>query len=230
MTKTPIIQSKKQKIRLWFEFLKLCHLDPDLTTNLVRSKSKYREWGDILDVKFDEWWKDHRGLFGNERVEEIERIVKQSNVLNVAIPLNQTVTRSLNEIKHLIEERQRSRLTEVGIDPNSVKSMSVGFGKFELTEGVEIRGRTLYEVLLIYGIWLEMGKPSVNSDFCMEVIDRLKKRPRSRWAPHILSVEPTTDLNGNLRIADDVIRKVRRHIDRGKRVSQSVSLGEFPGR
>ena len=46
----------------------------------------------------------------------------RSNIINLAVPLNQPVTTSLSEIKALIVARQRGRLKSLGIDPDGVKS------------------------------------------------------------------------------------------------------------
>ena len=70
----PTIRTKKQQLRLWFEFYKLCLSDPDLQENLKKSEEYYRPWGDVSDVLFDEWWKTHHWLFGGFRVKEISKV------------------------------------------------------------------------------------------------------------------------------------------------------------
>ena len=58
------------------------------------------------------------------------------------------------QLRLMIEEKQNKRLSELGIEPSSKKTSSVGFGQYEFTKGVEVRGRTLNEILVIYQIWI----------------------------------------------------------------------------
>ncbi len=225
----PEIRTRKPLVMIWFRFLQLCHRDPLLLENLKKSKNFYREWGDVTKIDFDEWWKDHKGLFGGY-VRQIEKLSSNPNEITVSIPLNQPVTQSLKEVKSLIESRQRDRLIEIGIDPKEVKTLNVGFGRFEFTFGKEIRGRVLYEILLIYTVWIENGKPPVNSDFIFSVLEWFQSRPKTKWTPFILQMEPTTDKKGNLRFDENQIRQIRRYLKRGQQISLSVSKGEFPGR
>ena len=71
---SPEIKSKKQYIRIWFEFYKLSLLDPDLKDNIEKSSKFYKPWGDVSNIKFDEWWKTSKPLF----VETLEYITTLS--------------------------------------------------------------------------------------------------------------------------------------------------------
>lgn len=228
--KQPQIKSNKQLYRLWFEFLKMAHKEPNLQENLAASAEFYGPWGDVRDQLFDSWWKEHKHLFGQTYVKEVERVSVADNVLYVAIPLNQPASRSLNDIKELIEGRQLARLMEQGIDPTKIKSLSAAFGQYSFTQGVEIRGRVLYEIQLMYGIWQQLRKPAVNSDYLHEVVKRLRSRPKSKWTPYLLQIDPMPDKKGNLRYDEGQIRQVRRYLKKGYAVCEIVSKGEFPGK
>jgi hypothetical protein len=228
--KQPQIKSNKQLYRLWFEFLKMAHKEDDLTNDLKASSPFYANWGDVRNQLFDPWWKDHKQLFGQTYVKEVERITSADNVLHIAIPLNQPASRSIVDVKALIEEKQGARLIEQKIDPASVKSLSAAFGQYSFTQGVEIRGKVLYEIQLMYGIWQELGKPAVNTAFITEVVNRLKSRPRSKWTPYLLQIDPMTDKKGYLRYDEGQIRQVRRYLKKGYEVCRVVSNGEFPGK
>ena len=228
--KQPQIKSNKQLYRLWFEFLKMAHKEDDLTNDLKASSPYYADWGDVLNQLFDPWWKDHKQLFGQTYVKEVERITSADNVLHIAIPLNQPASRTIVDVKALIEEKQGARLIEQGIDPASVKSLSAAFGQYSFTQGVEIRGKVLYEIQLMYGIWQELGKPAVNTAFITEVVNRLKSRPRSKWTPYLLQIDPMTDKKGYLRYDEGQIRQVRRYLKKGYAVCEAVSKGDFPGK
>ena len=220
---SPNPTSRKQHIRIWFEFYKLSLMNPDLSENIKKSSDFYKPWGDIQSIKFDDWWKQHKDLFGITKVEEIKRVSNHPNSLNVSIPLNQTVTNSIKELRTMIEDKQIERMTELGIDPSNKKTTTVGFGQYEFTKGVEVRGRTLNEILVIYQIWISLGKPPVNMDLIKTINKTLRSRPKSQWVPMIMIDEDPEDyLN--------LIRQVRRLIKRGQKIIESVSKGQFPGK
>lgn len=227
--KQPQIRSNKQLYRLWFEFLKMAHKEPDLASNLLASSDYYADWGNVRDQLFDPWWKEHKHLFGITYVQEVERVTTTNNVIYVAIPLNQPASRSVADVKALIENKQRAKLIEQGQDPEILKSLSAAFGKYSFTQGVEIRGKVLYEIQLMYGIWQDMGKPAVNAAFITEVVNRLRARPKSKWKPYLLQIDPMTDKKGNLRYDEGQIRQVRRYLKKGYNVCKAVSYGDFPG-
>lgn len=227
--KQPKIKSNKQLYRLWFEFLKMAHKEPNLQAGLAASNGFYEQWGDVRDQLFDPWWREHKHLFGTTYVQEVDRVQAAENVLYIAIPLNQPATRSVSDVKALIEDKQRTKLIEQGQDPDAVKSLSAAFGKYCFTQGVEIRGKVLYEIQLMYGIWQDMDKPAVNTAFITEVVNRLRARPRSKWTPYLLQIDPMPDKKGNLRYDEGQIRQVRRYLKKGYDVCEAVSSGQFPG-
>lgn len=223
----PQIKSRRQHIRLWFEFYKFALDDPALQGNLAKVRTFYEPWGDPRGVDFRVWWKDHSYLFGATQVEEATKVSKAPNVLNVSIPLNLPVTKTLPEIKALIEAKQRERLQELGLDPKGAKSLNAGFGTYEIN-AKELRGRPLHEAHVLYSIWLEMGKPTINSDFLQAVRDRLLNRPKAKWLPSFLLREATVDRRGNPRFAEEQIRQMRRSIKKAQETCVAVSRGKFP--
>jgi hypothetical protein len=223
----PIIKSRRQHIRLWFEFYKLALDDPALQDNLAKVRTFYEPWGDPRGMDFREWWKDHGYLFGATQVEEISKVSQAPNVLNLSIPLNLPVSQVLPKIKELVEARQRQRLSELGLDPKAGKSLKAAFGTYEIN-AKELRGRPLHEAHVIYCIWLEMGKPTINSAFLQAVRDRLRNRPKAKWLPSFLIREAELDRKGNPRFAEEQIRQMRRSIKKAQDVCLAVSKGRFP--
>ena len=207
----------------------MAHKEPGLGNNLAASADYYADWGNVCDQSFDPWWKEHKHLFGTTYVQEVKSVSAADNVMYVAIPLNQPASRSVADVKVLIEDKQRAKLIEQGQDPDAVKSLSAAFGKYSFTQGVEIRGKVLYEIQLMYGIWQELGKPAVNTAVITEVVDRLKDRPRSKWTPYLLQIDPMPDKKGNLRYDEGQIRQVRRYLKKGYAVCEAVSKSHFPG-
>jgi len=223
----PIVKSRKQHIRLWFEFYKLVLDNPELQANLLTTGNFYKPWGDCRQLKFQDWWKDHSYLFGGTEVEPISRVKKHPNLLNLAIPLNLPIAQILPQIKAIIEEHQRLRFFELGMDPKGAKSLKSGFGKYEIN-AKELRGRPLHEAHVIYCIWLDQGKPPINSAFLQLVRDKLLNRPKAKWLPSFLQREADADRRGNLRFAEEQIRQMRRSIKKAQDVCLAVSRGRFP--
>ena len=235
----PIIKSRRQHLRLWFEFYKLCHRAPvvsaskgvnlDFRPNLKKSADFYAPWGDVRTVKFDAWWKDHQHLFGETLVQEVSAVTPHPDVMHLAVPLNQTVSKSLEQIEGLIKAKQTKRLKDRGIDPTAVKSKNIGFGQYELTRGVEIRGATLNDILMTLATWIDSNQPAVNTKFLLKLREVFEERPISTYIPYVLALKPQKDANGELEFDDAQIRTVRRYIKKGIEVCRSVSLGDFPG-
>jgi hypothetical protein len=48
MIRHPIVKSRRQHIRLWFEFYKLALDDPDLQDNLAKVRTFYEPWGILV--------------------------------------------------------------------------------------------------------------------------------------------------------------------------------------
>lgn len=226
----PTIRTKKQHIRLWFEFYKLCLDDPDLQDNLKKSEDYYRPWGDVRNILFDEWWKDHHWLFGGFKIKEIAKVQSYPNVMNVAIPLDRPISSTIKILKNMVEEKQKERLEELGYDTTKMKSLIPTYGEYSFTQGVELRGRKLYEIQLFYKRWVEMGRPAINTEFIESLKEWFRNRPRSKWKPSIFVYDSEKDRRGNLRYPDEVIRQYRRYIQKGKQVCKDVSLGRFPGK
>lgn len=221
----PQIKSRRQHLRLWFEFYKLALDNPNLQQNLSKVGTFYAPWGDPRGVDFNDWWKDHAYLFGTTQVEVIAKVAKAPNVLNVSIPLNLPASKALAEIKVLIEARQRERMTELGLDPNSSKSLKAGFGTYEIN-AKELRGRPLHEALVVYQLWLEMGKPKINAALCERVVEQLRARPKAKWVPFFLSSRKR--VLETYEYDESQIRQLRRMIQKAESVCRAVSTGRFP--
>lgn len=226
----PIVKSRRQHLRLWFEFYKLCHRIFELKDNLKKSAEFYASWGDVRTVKFDAWWKDHQHLFGETLVQEVTAITPHPDVVHLAVPLNISVSKSLEQIEGLIQAKQTNRLKDRGIDPRDVKSKNVGFGQYELTAGVEIHGATLNDILMTLATWIDLGQPSVGTKFLLKLREVFEERPISTYIPFVITIKPQKNAKGKLKFDDAQIRTVRRYIKKGIEVCRSVSLRDFPGK
>ena len=223
------MRSKKQHIRLWFECLQICHSDPQYSENLKQSKDFYEEWGDVLNIKFDDWWRDHKYLFDDVLVKEVSKVSKSPNIMTLSIPLNENVSTILKDVKRIVEQKQSDRLVELGESQSSRKSKSLGIGKYSFTQK-EIKGLFHYQNLEMYKIYLRLNKPPINRNFLIEVRKSFDSRVRSQLRKTMVNLPQMSDFERFKDNADfeDVIRSVRRSLKGVEKTLANVSKGRFP--
>ena len=215
---------------MWFECLQLCHLDPQYSENLKLSQSFYEEWGDVRNIKFDDWWRDHKYLFEEVMVKEVSKVTYSPNTIVLSIPLNENVSTIVKEVKKLVEQKQSVRLDELGMDQNNRKSKSLGVGKLSFTQK-EIKGLFHYQNLEMYKIFICLNRPPINRNFLMKVRKSFDARVRSQLRRTMVNLPQMRDFdtiyttNGD---CEDVIRSVRRSLKGVEKTLKNVSLGKFP--
>lgn len=223
------MRSKKQHIRLWFECLQICHSDPQYSENLRHSKDFYEEWGNVTKIKFDDWWKEHKYLFGEVMVKEVSKVSNSPNTMTLSIPLNENVSTIIKDVKRIVEQRQSERLSELGEDNSNRKSKSLGIGKYSFTQK-EIKGLFHYQNLEMYKIYLRLNKPPINRDFLIEVRKNFDSRVRSQLRRTMVNLPQMSDFDRYKTSSDfeDVIRSVRRSLKGVEKTLTNVSNGRFP--
>jgi len=223
------MRSKKQHIRLWFECLQICHSQSEYSDNLKKSKDFYEEWGDVREIKFDDWWKEHKYLFEDDYIKEVSRVSNSPNTITVSIPLTEKLSVITKEVKKIVEQKQSEKLIEMGIDPTQMKSKVINVGKYRFTQK-EIKGLFQYVNLEIYKIYLDLNKPSINRGFLIEVRKRFDSRQRSKLKSSVGNL-PHMDMFERYKSNsdfEDVCRSFRRGINGVKKTLTNVSKGRFP--
>ena len=213
-------------IRLWFDCLQICHSLPDYTDNLKKSETFYREWGDISDIKFDDWWKVKKHLFEDYTVTEIDRVKSNPYVVNLSIPLNQNISTSIKEVRKIVEQRQLELIKEIGDDQTHKKSKYPRVGKYTFSQK-EIKGRYHYQNIEMYKLYLQSGKPPINRDFLIWMYDTLKDRPNSLLWKSIGQLSDFLYESKNVDI-DIQIRSVRRGLKSVEKVFEECEFGTVP--
>lgn len=223
------MRSKKQHIRLWFECLQICHLDPQYSENLNQSKNFYEEWGDVTNIRFDDWWKDHKYLFEEVMVKEVSKVSNSPNTMTLSIPLNENVSTILKDVKRIVEQKQSDRLIELGEDQYNRKSKSLGVGKYSFTQK-EIKGLFHYQNLEMYKIFRRLDRPPINRNFLIEVRKSFDSRVRSQLRRTMVNLPQMSDFERFKNNSDfeDVIRSVRRSLKGVEKTLTNVSKGRFP--
>ena len=222
------MSSKKQHIRLWYECLQICHSDPQYKNNLKNSASFYEEWGDVVGLKFDHWWKEKNFLF--KGVREVQRASKNPNELTISVPLNESISTILKDVRKIVEIRQSEMLIDKGMDPSKLKSKKVGLGKYSFTQK-ELKGKFHYINLEMYKIYLRLNKPPINRTFLIQIRRAFDGRKRSLLSKNIVYIPTIQQLQNEALDSNSVIdpiRTVRRGIKGVEKTLLNVSNGKFP--
>jgi len=220
---------KRQHIRLWFECLQICHSQDEYSENLVASKEFYDEWGDVTNIRFDDWWKEKRYIFDDVYVREVNRVSQSPNTITLSIPLNEKISVITTEVKKIVEKKQTEKLIEMGKDPKQSKSKDLGIGKYSFSQK-EIKGLFHYINLEVYKIYLRLNKPPINRHFLIEVRKSFDSRKRSqlrnshRYLPHMSDFERYHSKSD----FETEVRMMRRSIKSVEKTLMNVSNSKFP--
>ncbi len=206
------ISSKRQWVRLWFECYQICLESKEFKDNLKQSKGFYKDWGNVKGLDFSDFWKEKEYLFKDLYVTEIDTIVKNPNTINVNIPLNQPITKTLSDVKKLVESKRKKEFN------------------FEYTSN--FKGVFRYINLEIYKIYLKHNKPPINRNFLITIRKDFDGRPKSKIKDSMWLNIPTMkkleeDFKTNVSL-DNQIRTVRRSIKEVQITIENVSKGKFP--
>jgi hypothetical protein len=174
----------------------------------------YDSWGDVSDIKFDDWWKTHSRLFE----QPVVKVVKSEDEMEspygilIEVPLNQSVTETLSQLKEILTREQKS---------SSKKKKTNLIGRYQLTEGSEPRLKTIRSVLNIYrDVYLKNNRPKIPKLLPMVVQYYDSKRK--------MTLPTTLDVNQN--DLDNVLRNLGRWMKWGETIMLNVSGREFPGK
>jgi hypothetical protein len=216
MKTTSNLLIRKENYRLWFEFYKLCRLSnrKDVEVNLKKMGNFYDSWGDVTDIKFDDWWKTHSRLFE----QPVVKVVKSEGEMEspygilIEVPLNQSVTETLSQLKDILTKEQK---------PLSKKKKTTLIGRYQLTEGSEPKLKTIRSVLNIYrDLYLKNDRPKIPK--LLPMVVQYYDGKKSMTLPTTLD-ESQNDL-------DNVLRNLGRWMKWGETIMLNVSNGEFPGK
>lgn len=129
----------------------------------------------------------------------------------------------------MVEQKQSSRLIELGKDQPNQKSKGFLIGKYSFTKK-EIKGLFHYQNLEMYKIFLRLRRPPINRSFLMEVRKSFDSLVRSQLRRTMVNLPQMRDFeryNSNSDF-EDVIRSVRRSIRGVEKTLKNVCLGKFP--
>ena len=216
MNKTTNLLIKKENYRLWFEFYKICCLSErtDIRLNLKKTGNFYESWSEVRNIKFDDWWKTHSRLFEQPTVKIVksEEEMESSHGILIEVPLNQSVTDTLSQLKDILVKEQRI---------SNKKKKTVLIGRYQLTDNSEPKLKTIRNILNIYrDVYISNNKPKIPKLLPM-IVDYYKGK-KKMTLPNSLDVREN-DL-------DNVLRNLGRWTKWGETIMLNVSKGEFPGK
>jgi hypothetical protein len=192
-----------------------------------KDHQRYSEWGDISSYKnFDSWWKDKNYLFGDIRV--LKGSSKHPDSLNLKIPLTQPITKSISQVKEILEKEIEERLTKVygrKLTPSEkVKNLKLNHKKYPILG--EPKYRKLDDDLIIYrDVYLKHGKPKGLKllELVIKRFSNIKGRDKSNQVPEFMRNTQVWD-----RLPDSQVKNVRRSLERTRQVMENVKQGIFP--
>jgi hypothetical protein len=241
--------------RIWFEFLNLALRDPSVRVH----KALYHSWGDIENVKFDDWWEANwRRLFSVDIGVSIfdpdsSHSSNPDKEIIVRVPLYQDPKRSLKQISSILNEKGASK---------RLKDMADG--QFRLQIGRDSKAthpsirflRNLPKVRLllnIYRYWIEHQGVDDRERLDRAVLSYYKwattwnsKVKERKWKRPIIEVpfamtayvKYLEEKGSRKRLklyesksgdVSDHRRQIARYIRKARKLSVNVSKGIFPG-
>jgi hypothetical protein len=222
-SETPII-ADKELFRLWYEFYRLALVssDVDVQKALKKSHSHYADWHGSENLRFDEWWRNHRSLFHDTNVVRITDpdAVKTEENLYVTVPRDKSYGDILEEFKTLIANELPSKKkgrktppkhlyapTEIqGVKRDSLRMM------FDLQKNIfsqsELKGVALRERVLKF--------------FSSE-----RYRKKRNLVPMSFVVDTSNRNDDHSAEAD---RNIRRYRQKAHQLLLNVAQGKFPGK
>jgi hypothetical protein len=209
---------RKEAYRLWFEYLRIARRSKDQKVRkaLARSAKYYDSWGNIDDVKFDRWWKQHEHLFEEQfTVRRLSRGQKPTDPtsLIIEVPLTQPKVKLLAQVRDIIRSNYPSQ--------NPRKGRFRPVSQYRLTAGAEPRLVALNDTLNVYRVYLQ-NKELRGLQLLKKIHAFYHGRKRKGEVPAHLDF-------GRLGDSITAQRNMRRYIARANRIVLNVAKGEFPG-
>ena len=230
--------SLKEKVRYWFEFLKLAHETSDsVVKNQLRESAKfYSPWGNYREAKFNEWWKSHSSLFKDSVALSVPKSgeVVTDDAFYVRVPFTYAPT-SLGKIvadmynRELVKRESRSK-----------KMKKVYGGTFSLSREDYQVAQFHYYFIFVRDVYLPIllnepkAKPSRYIEKSKEVFRRLDqkikdgKRRKITVEREIPFAVPSKEGKSEPTY-DSYSRLARRYKQMAEKLLRNVSSGVFPG-
>lgn len=216
--------SLKEKVRYWFEFLRLAHETSDsVVKNQLRDSAKfYSPWGNYRESKFNDWWKAHSSLFRDSVVLSVPKSgeVVTDDAFYVRVPFTyapSTVGKIVADMydRELVKRESRSK-----------KMKKVYGGTFSLSREDYQVAQFHYYFVFVRDVYLPIlrNEPKAKTgryiEKSKEVFGKLKRKTTEKRQIPFTNADLTYE---------SASRLVRRYRQMAEKLLRNVSSGEFPG-
>lgn len=216
----PLSLYRRETYRLWFEYLRLAHLSNDdrTRTALKGSRMFYDAWGDVMNIKFDTWWKTHAHLFEESRIHRLEpgsSVNSSQEVLTIEVPLALSSSQIMSEVRAIVHDALGARKRDHRKDTRHPSA------NYTPTMGAEPKLKPLYDTLIIYRDVYLPHRQLRGQKLLNEVIN-FYQRPRARKQRQLPDALQMTRYESNTRV-------LRNLNARAEQLVLNVAKGKFPG-
>lgn len=223
MKSTVPIIAHKELFRLWYEFYKLALTsdDPEVQKALKKSRAFYAEWGNDPNIHFDDWWRDHRKLFHDDRRVRFldQNEVMSANEFAVIVPRDMSPKVVVKEFRELLSKELPAFKTGRVLPPKH---------KYAPTEIQGVKRDSLRMMLdLQKSIFLKKEyKGYLLTKRVIEFFSTERYKRRQNIVPKSFQISRDS-LNDKI---EEVDRNVRRYRQKANKLILNVARGEFPGK
>ncbi len=219
----------KEAFRLWFEFLKRAIQDKSVKIN----KSFYKEWGDIENTKFNDFWAANGDMLAAKKHVELANNKITEDCLLVSVPLDLTPTQAANELRALLMEHYKS-----------IKHKSIIRREYSINAHTEIKVSSYRAYLHTYDAQQRLleNNSAVTIKELLEEVRRFYLARTEKWskskrkvesipAPLLLGmkVNPVTGKVVNYSGEEkEAVRAVKRYLVMANQIIANVAIGKFP--
>ena len=222
--------SLKEKIRLWFSFLRLAYEsnDPAVVANLKNASHIYDAWGDYRSTSFSKFWIEHRKLF--RTVSSVRRMTSgdepDDSALFLAIPFIYSPTTVAKMVQEMYQRAQDEQRISLG------KVKKVYGGEFALTTDDFQASQFVYYHRFARDVYLPLNADG-NKPTTKNYVDRAEKvfpkqqlvtswEDQSNVKRRVPFTNPQAPYSNRSRMA-------RNYVSMVENILRNVSSGVFPG-
>ncbi|UOD50704.1 hypothetical protein [Orrella daihaiensis] len=214
----------KEKIRYWFEFLRLAHEshDPIVKTNLKKTVEFYAPWDDYRTQRFDIWWRSHSRLFKDPVSLSVPKVgdVVTEDAFYVRVPF----TYAPSTLGKIVAEMYNRELTQRQM--RKKKTRKVYGGTYSLSRDDYQVSQFYYYLVFVRDVYLPVlrGNPKAKTG---EYVARSKDVfGKLRRKTTVVRQVPFTNSQASY---ESLSRLVRRYRQLSEKLLRNVSEGSFPG-
>lgn len=216
--------SIKEKVRYWFEFLRLAHVSTDkvVSNNLKSNSDFYAAWGDYKNIKFLEWWKTHSKLFKDAEVLSMPKVGEtvRDDAFYVRVPFTYAPSTLGRIVTEMYDRELSKRATR------TKKIRKVYGGNYRLSHDDYQVAQFYYYMVFVRDVYLHLrrAEPEAKTGRYIEkskkVFGNLKRKT---------TVKREIPFSNKEISYESAARMVRRYKQLAEKLLRNVSEGVFPG-